>query len=113
MVILSFGYLKLTLLCRGNKYNRVVVFITNHAHDSTGDLYASRNFSAPVEQVSSIATLLSVHLKLAVSQFMEALLPSTHRGFLQESEVTLWMMSCGGLFRQQKSFRQLASAMRR
>jgi hypothetical protein len=91
----------------------VVVFITNHAHDDTGDLYASRNFCAPVEQVSSIATLLSFHLKLALSQFMNALLPSTHRGFLQESEVTLWMMSCGGLFRQPQSFQQLASAMRR
>lgn len=91
----------------------MVVFITNHSNDNTGDLYVSLKFSAPVEQVSPIASLLSFILKRAVSQFMKALFPSPPMAFLRESEVTVWMMSCGGLVLHQESFRQLATAMRR
>ena len=68
------------LFCRGNKYPRVVVFVTNHANDDTGDLYVNPNFSAQVDEVSGILSLLSVYLIQAVRAVHESSPPKPSDG---------------------------------
>jgi hypothetical protein len=38
-------------------FSRVIVFVTNHSHDETGDLYMDPDFSTPVDQVRGLVTL--------------------------------------------------------
>jgi hypothetical protein len=42
------------LLCRYG-FDRVVIVITNHSHDDTGDLYVGPNLCSGVEDVSILA----------------------------------------------------------
>jgi hypothetical protein len=35
-------------------HKRVVIFLTDHSHDDTGDLYIGPKFCAPVDDVSGL-----------------------------------------------------------
>jgi len=90
----------------------VVIFITNHCHDISGDLFVSPGSCATVTEVSeSLATLRDI--LIICPQFMGALLPNDFATFLHGKEVTVWMMSCGALVSSPNSYAKLAAQVQR
>jgi hypothetical protein len=54
MYVCLTSYKVLTNLWCSARPQRIVIFITNHSHTDTGDLYVSSNLCAPVKDVSKV-----------------------------------------------------------
>lgn len=90
---------------RRTAYSRLVIFITNHSHDITGDLYIGPNVSAPVKYVSLPISFLMNSTN--VLQFMNALFPSALKRYVRSIPCTMFLLCCGAVVRESVSFSEL------
>jgi hypothetical protein len=88
---------------------RVIVFISNHSHDSSGELYVGPNLCGPVSYVRSTFPM-SQHQLTHTLQFMDCLFPGSLAAFLKPKTTTLFMLSCGALARETVSFQEFLEA---
>ncbi|KIM77371.1 hypothetical protein PILCRDRAFT_12012 [Piloderma croceum F 1598] len=75
--------------------DQVVIIITNHSHDITGDLYLGPNLCSSVED------------------FMQPLFPPALVSFIQPKLTTVIMMSCGALIGERDSFNAISDFVKR
>ena len=78
-------------------HKRVVIFLTNHSHDETGDLYIGPEFCTPVDEVSGLCYHLARPLTLLQMAVNDgAIPPKTHSvSYSKESDDVFTILRCG------------------
>lgn len=82
---------------------RVVVVITNHSHDETGDLYIGSNLCTTVDEVSDSVTWFRLLDSWEANSVCGDSF-SPYIGFLQLKNSVIFMLCCGALIQEQESF---------
>jgi hypothetical protein len=101
-----------TYLAVSRSFERVVIVITNHSHDSTGDLYIGSDLCTSVDQVIVLIHINSfIKLNNGRVKFITTLFPPVLVSYLRPETTTLFMLCCGALVRERNSFGGLRSAI--
>jgi hypothetical protein len=93
-----------------SRHHRILIFITTHSHEDTGDLFVSRTLCSPVDDVRITFSAFSQCLTV---QFMASLLPTPKNVMPTNMVITMWILSCGALVAQPASYRSLLDTVKR